>query len=131
MERAIVLPFSIDESGSVYSSSDPKKIWQSRVIAAVMTQFGERVFRPRYGGDIKSAVFENLDEAGAIIQGQVSNIFVSFLPELKLGKVTIVMDPELGTLNVTIYYALPNQDNDEVTLRTGYISRSGDIIQEY
>ena len=45
MERTIILPFSVDDSGAILSSNDPKKIWQSRVIAAVMTQFGERVQR--------------------------------------------------------------------------------------
>lgn len=131
MERAIVLPFSIDESGSIYSSSDPKQIWQSRVIAAVMTHIGERVFRPRYGGTIKSSVFENSNIASEIVKNSVTTVFASFLKELTLGQVETVMDSQYSLLNVTIYYTLPNGEQDNVTVKTGIVTRSGEITQEY
>ncbi len=131
MERAIVLPFSIDDSGSILSSNSPARIWQSRVIAAVMTQLGERVFRPQYGGTIKSSLFETYDSANAAIKKSVQNTFTSFLQSLKLGDITTSMDSQLGTLSVTIYYQLPSGESDQVSLRTGYLTRSGDVIQEY
>jgi phage baseplate assembly protein W len=131
MERAIVLPFSIDESGSIYSSNDQRKIWQSRVITAVMTHVGERVFRLNYGGTVRDSLFENADTAGDIVRGTVRSVFSSLLPKLVLNNVDTVMDYELGILDVTIYYALPNGDKDEVTVRTATLSRSGDVIQEY
>ena len=131
MERAIVLPFSIDASGSILSSNDPKKIWQSRVTAAVMTQLGERVFRPQYGGTIKSALFENADSADTLIKRSIQNTFTSFLKTLKLGDIVTSMDSQLGTLSVTIYYQLPNGASDQVSLKTGTLTRSGDVIQEY
>jgi len=131
MERAILLPFSVDESGSIYSSNDPKKIWQSRVIAAVMTHIGERVFRPRYGGLVKDALFENSEEAAALVRNTVSSVFVSFLPALSLTEVQAVMDSESGVLNVTIYYTLPNGEQDEVSVKTGTLTRAGEITQEY
>lgn len=131
MERAITLPFSIDESGSISSSNDQKKIWQSRVIAVVMTQLGERVFRPRYGGTIKSSVFENENEAAARIRESVSSVFASFLPKLALTEVRISMDVNLSVLNVIIYYKLPSGEQDAVTVKTATLTRSGDITQEY
>ena len=131
MERAITLPFSIDESGSIISSNDQKKIWQSRVIAVVMTQLGERVFRPRYGGTIKSSVFENENEAAARIRESVSSVFASFLPKLALTEVRISMDVNLSVLNVIIYYKLPSGEQDAVTVKTATLTRSGDITQEY
>jgi phage baseplate assembly protein W len=131
MERAITLPFSVDESGSINSSNDQKKIWQSRVIAAVMTALGERVFRPRYGGTIKSAVFENENEAADRIRESTALVFASFLPKLSLTEVKISMDVELGILNVIIYYKLPSGEQDAVTVKTATLTRSGDITQEY
>jgi hypothetical protein len=131
MERAIVLPFSIDASGSILSSADPTKIWQSRVIAAVMTQLGERVFRPQYGGTIKSALFENSAGADAVIKKSVKNTFSAFLKTLKLKDIVTSMDSQLGTISVTIYYQLPNGQLDQVSLKTGVLTLSGDVIQEY
>lgn len=131
MERSIVLPFSIDASGSILSSNDPKRIWQSRVIAAVMTQLGERVFRPQYGGTIKSALFENSDGANTVIRRSVQNTFSSFLKSLKLVDIVTAMDSQLGTISVTIYYQLPNGQADQVSLKTGVLTLSGDVTQEY
>lgn len=131
MERAIVLPFSVDTSGSILSSNDPKKIWQSRVISVVMTQLGERVFRSQYGGTIKSALFENIDSADTLVRRSVEGTFASFLKTLELTNIEMSMDSQKGAISVTIYYKLPSGQLDQVSLRTGTLTRSGDIIQEY
>ena len=131
MERAMTIPFSIDESGSIASSVDPKKIWQSRVIAAVMTNLKERVFRPSWGGSIKSAVFESEEMAKTIIDSSIRSVFGLNLRELSLSKVESSMDAQFGQLTVTIYYTLPNNEKDQITVRTGISTRSGDITQEY
>jgi len=131
MERAITLPFSIDESGSVLSSNDPRVIWQSRVIAAVMTELGERVFRPSYGGTINSSVFETEEMAKGMVVSSISSVFGSYLTSLSLIKVESSMDSQFGALTVTIYYTLPNNQEDQVTVKTGTVNRSGEITQEY
>jgi len=131
MERTIILPFSVDDSGAILSSNDPKKIWQSRVIAAVMTQFGERVQRPTYGGTIKSSLFDTADGATTAIKRSVENTFGSYLKSLKLQDIRTSMDSQLGTLSVTIYYQLPSGEFDQVSVKSGALTRSGDLIQEY
>jgi len=131
MERAIILPFSVDASGSILSSNDPAKIWKTRVLKAVMTHMGERVFRPKYGGTIKSALFETADSADSLIRISVKTTFTSYLKQLSLIDIKTAMDSQLGTLSVTIYYQLPNGESDQVSIKTGILTRSGDVIQEY
>jgi phage baseplate assembly protein W len=131
MERAIILPFSIDASGSILSSNNQSKIWQSRVIAAVMTHVGERVFRPKYGGTIKSSLFENSDAAVTLVTRSIESTFTSYLNSLRLKDIKTSMDSQSGTLSVTIYYQLPNGELDQVSLKSGLLTRSGDVIQEY
>jgi phage baseplate assembly protein W len=131
MERAIVLPFSVDSSGSILSSNDQRVIWQSRVISAVMTEIGERVFRPQYGGRIKSSLFQAESDATRIANESVAEVFTNFLPALVLNNVSATMDEQEGTLSLTINYTLPNKDKGQVSLKTGTLNRSGDIIQEY
>lgn len=130
MERAIVIPFSIDESGAIASSNDPHRIWQSRVIACVMTNLGERVHRPSYGGAIQEALFSTQTEAADIVRNSVSISFSEHLPQLSLTSVSTSMDINTGELSATIYYALPSGDLSEATLKTGFLTRSGEIIQE-
>ena len=130
MERAITLPFSINESGGISSSSDPRLIWQSRVTAAVLTELGERVMRPTFGGRIQSSVFETPNSAAIAIKSSVQETFGSYLQDLILNSVNSTMDPQLGTLNVTIDYTLPSGQKDQLTVKTASLTRSGDITQE-
>jgi len=131
MERAIVLPFSIDDSGSILSSNDQRVIWQSRVTAAVMTEIGERVFRPQYGGTLKESLFQNEAEAIKTATDSVTAVFSTFLKALVLKNVSAIMNEQEGTLSLTISYTLPNKENGQVSLKTGTLNRSGDVIQEY
>lgn len=130
MERAITLPFTIDESGSIGSSNDPRKIWQSRVIACVMTSMGERLHRPSYGGSIQSALFTTQSEAAMVVNNSVKNSFSEQLPMLELNDVATSMDIETGVLSATIYYTLPSGEQDSAVLKTGFLTRSGELIQE-
>jgi phage baseplate assembly protein W len=131
MQRAIVLPFSIDSSGSILSSNDPRVIWQSRVTAAVMTEMGERVFRPEYGGKIKEALFQNSTDAANLVEASIQGVFKNYLPYLVLNNVRSSMDTQSGVLSLTIDYTLPNKEKAQISLTTGTLTRSGEIIQEY
>jgi hypothetical protein len=131
MERAIILPFSVDASGSILSSNNQKQIWQSRVTAAVMTEIGERVFRPTYGGTIKSSLFESDADASSIIANSVKDVFNKHLASLVLLNVSASIDQQEGLLSVTIDYALPNKDKAQVSFKTGTLDRTGKVTQEY
>jgi phage baseplate assembly protein W len=131
MERSIVLPFSVDSSGTILSSNDQRIIWQSRVTSAVLTQIGERVFRPNYGGTIQSALFQTLEEAAEIAAASVREVFGLYLNALVLDQTQTSLNQQEGTLTLTIDYTLPNQDKGQVSLKAGILNRSGDIIQEY
>jgi phage baseplate assembly protein W len=131
MERAIVLPFSVDSSGSILSSNDQKAIWQSRVVTAVMTEVGERVFRPQYGGHIKSSLFENDADAISTVANSVKDVFNKYLTFLVLNNVSGAIDQQEGVLSVTIDYTLPNREKAQVSFKTGVLDRTGKVIQEY
>jgi phage baseplate assembly protein W len=131
MERAIILPFSIDASGSILSSNDQRAIWQSRVVSAVLTEIGERVFRPEYGGNIKDALFQSETDAINIAAASVREVFGLYLKALVLNDVQATLNQQDGTLSLTIDYTLPNQEKAQAVLKTGTLNRSGDVIQEF
>jgi len=131
MERAIILPFSVDSSGSILSSNDQKAIWQSRVVTSVMTEIGERVFRPQYGGTVKSSLFETDSDAINTVASSVKDVFNKYLTSLVLNKVSGAIDQQEGVLSVTIDYTLPNREKAQVSFKTGVLDRTGNVIQEY
>jgi phage baseplate assembly protein W len=131
MERAIILPFSVDSSGSILSSSDQRLIWQSRVTAAVLTEIGERVFRPEYGGSIRSSLFHPDNEAATIAAASIREVFGHYLKPLTLNDVTATLNQQDGVISLTIDYTLPNREKVQLSLKTGTLNRSGEVIQEF
>ena len=92
MSKAISLPFSFDSNGGVAYTTDDRKIWQDRVVLAVMTYFGERVMRPNYGSSVEEATFENTTTAISMINQAIAGAFSFWLPDLALGKVEKILD---------------------------------------
>lgn len=132
MSTAISLPFAFDaSSGGVATTTDQAKIWQNRVIVAVMTNMGERVMRPTFGSDAPKTVGHNLSDAISIIKQSVSVAFSRWLPDLDLVDTTGFTDPTDGYLIVQIKYKYRSQSiNQTVNIKTAILSRSGDVILE-
>jgi len=129
-ERAISMPFSIDASGGVAYSEKLEKIWQDRVLLAVMTNFGERVMRPDFGGTVPSTLFENVNDAISLIKQSVQVTFARWLKPLTLLSVSGYVGDD-NVLMVEIFYNLRESSQEQsVTIKTAILSRSGDIILE-
>lgn len=129
-ERAISMPFSIDSSGGIGYSEKLEKIWQDRVLLAVMTNLGERVMRPSFGGTVSFSLFENPNDAITLIRQSVQITFATWLrPLTLLGVSGYVGDDSI--LMIEIFYNLRESSQEQsVTIKTAILSRSGDIILE-
>jgi phage baseplate assembly protein W len=102
--RAIDFPFRLDSNGSLALCPSYPHVVRSQVIDAVMTNLGERVFRPRYGCDFQAALFDPSDElvredAASMIKTRLSSLVTRAI----VRSVTIELgDP--GTVIITILY---------------------------
>lgn len=132
MSKALSLPFHFDvASGGLASTTDTAKMWQDRVIVAVMTNLGERVMRPTFGSDAPKTVGHNLSDAVSIISQSITVAFSRWLTDLDLLEVTGFTDSVDGYLVIQIKYKYRAQNiNQTVNIKTAILSRSGDIIQE-
>lgn len=129
-ERAISMPFSIDASGGIAYSEKLEKIWQDRVLLAVMTALNERVMRPSFGGTVSSSLFENPNDAIILIKQSVQITFARWLTQLTLIDVTGYVSDD-SSLVIEIFYNLRESSQEQsVTIKTAILSRSGDIILE-
>ena len=136
MIKTIDYPFTFSKSfdgkniSSVAYTTDPKKIWQNRILMVLGTRPGERIMRPDFGSNLYTVLFESQSDALSIASTSINEAFVSWLPDLTLKQVNPSFDKNTNTLIINILYGLPNGEVDSVTINTGIFNRSGDLIQE-
>ena len=131
MSAAISLPFNFTQYGGVDYTQDPAKIWQDRVVVAVMTDLGERVMRPTFGSDVPKSVGESVNDALNIIRQSIEVTFGRWLKDLTLLNVEGYTDEYDGYLVVEITYNYRAQNlTQTLTIKTAVLSRSGDVLLE-
>ena len=103
--KAVSFPFRLSAAKGVAVASTYEEIVRGQVIDALMTNQGERVFRPRYGCDIQAALFDPRDElvrrdAAAVIAKRLGD----FVPRCIVRNVTVEAPPDSTVLYVNITY---------------------------
>jgi len=129
-ELAIALPFSIDDFGSVATTTSQSKIWADRVRSAVGTALSERVFRENYGTTIPSKLWDSVDTMSEIIQEQIETVFNRDLENLTLDEVDVNYDERKETIFAEISYFLPNNEQTSITIGVATISPTEPIVEE-
>ncbi len=102
--KAIAIPFRFTGE-RVRATDNYDEIVRGQVIDALMTNQGERVFRPRYGCDIQAALFDPRDElvrkdAASIIKRRLEQ----FVPRAFIRDVTVSAPGDEPILYVNIHY---------------------------
>jgi hypothetical protein len=129
-ELAIALPFSIDDFGSIATTTSQPKIWADRVRSAVGTTLFERVFRENYGTTIPSKLWDNVDTMNEVIQEQLELVFDRDLQNLTLDDVDVNYDERKETIFAEISYFLPNNEQTSITIGVATISPTEPIVEE-
>lgn len=72
-----------------------------------LTNKGERVFNPNFGGDISRYVFEPNDPATTeILKKGIEDDIKLIFPMVKLKEVIVTSDPEYHSITVQIFYSV-------------------------
>lgn len=123
-ELTMSLPFRIDEYGTVAATVDQSKIWADRVRSVVGTAVGERVYRPEFGCDAATTVFETEEETEALLTTEIRNAFLDYLPLCSLEGVVVVVDEQTRVVNAEVTYTTP--DSNTFSLQIGVATINGD-----
>jgi phage baseplate assembly protein W len=129
-EIAIALPFTIDPYGKVTTTTDQSKIWADRVRSVLGTAVRERVMRSEFGTFIPYTAFDTQEEAQSTIENEVKTAFLNQLPLLSLGSVSSTFDEFTGIINITVIYALPNDQQVSTTIGLASIKGTTPIYEE-
>lgn len=106
--RAIQYPFHLDRNKNVAECVSYDDVVRGQVIDALMTNQGERVFRPRYGCDVQAALFDPTDElvrrdAAAFLKTKLENTVTRAIIR------SVTLDPQLGFSQPTpLYHSDPS-----------------------
>lgn len=117
--KAFAIPFTLTTT-AISVTDNYYEIVRGQVIDALMTNQGERVFKPQYGCDVQSALFDPRDEltrhdAGAVIKRRLEQ----FVPRCVVSKVEIVVPDVSSLVYINVTYrpsALANEVTLEVSL---------------
>ena len=89
---------------------------KSNLINYVLTNKGERLYDPNFGGDIRRAIFEaNDDLTFDEIAVRLEKEILQYVPNIILQSVIIKRDPYNNLVNIIINYQL-NQQNQQVVV---------------
>ena len=102
---------------------DKAAIIQS-VTALLLTNKGERPFKPDLGCDIRRSLFEPLDYATAgLIRSQVVEVLGKYEPRIAVENVIVTPDEESNGYEVELYFRIVGRD-DEVVATEFFLERT-------
>ena len=94
---------------------------KANLINYLLTNKGERVFRPNFGSNLRSLLFENIVDAElqdlqSIIQEDIGRFF----PNVTVKEIEFNNDPDRNEINFTLIYEIINlgvEDNLEIVIQ--------------
>ena len=103
------ISFKKATSGDVLTIKDIEAVKRS-VKLLVLTQFGERPFRPTIGSSVYSSLFENATEFTKLtIQQSVKDVLNNFEPRARLIKVDVNFDNiDNNSIGIDIHFYVVN-----------------------
>ena len=81
---------------------------KSQLINYVLTNKGERLFDPNFGGDIRRMLFDPTTNVDSIIATLEQGI-LEYVPGVIINNITINTDPDSYTANLIIDYSIYDQ----------------------
>ena len=94
------------------------------VTALLLTNKGERPFKPDLGCDIRRSLFEPLDYATAgLIRSQVVEVLGKYEPRIAVENVKVTPDEESNGYEVELYFRIVGRD-DEVVATEFFLERT-------
>lgn len=104
---------NISVFNSTITSKDQIK---SNLINYVLTNKGERLYDPNFGGDVRRAIFEaNDDSTFDNIATRLEDEILYYVPNIILQSIIIKRSPDTNTVTLSINYQL-NQQNQQVVI---------------
>tara|TARA_R110000796_G_C14486100_1_gene427224 strand:- start:708 stop:1115 length:408 start_codon:yes stop_codon:yes gene_type:complete len=82
---------------------------KANLVNYLLTNRGERVFRPNFGADLRSLLFENIiDTTTNDLKNTIQNDIVQFFPNVNIKEIEFNNLPDENVVNFTLIYQIVN-----------------------
>jgi phage baseplate assembly protein W len=89
-----------------YNTRDQIK---ANMVNYLLTNKGERIFKPRFGADLRNLLFDNiLDITTEDLQSTIQNELSVYFPNVEVKEIQFNNQPDNNTVNFTITYQIVN-----------------------
>ena len=95
---------------------------KANMVNYLLTNKGERVFRPNFGADLRNLLFENiLDVTNEDLKSTIQNDIIQFFPSVEIKEIQFNNEPDENTVNFTLTYQIVNFGvEDEINILLQY-----------
>ena len=107
-------PFRIGKDGRTAQVSTPEDHIREEIIQLILTNPGERVVQPEFGGGVRRLVFENADEVtGGMTKAMLTQAVSRYLGHrVTLEDLDVIIENE--TIDITINYRIAGTEDTRV-----------------
>ena len=111
----VSIPFSNSSVfNQTFNTADQTK---SNLINYFLTNKGERILNPTYGGDLRSLLFEQItEETISVLQQRISTDLENRFPIIEIKSLVINPQSDLNIVNIVLTYNVLNLENEVIEI---------------
>ena len=111
----VSIPFSKSSVfNQTFTTADQVK---SNLINYFLTNKGERILNPTYGGDLRNLLFEQItEETLSVLQKRIENDLENKFPIIEVKSLAINPQPDFNIVNIVLTYNALNLENEVIEI---------------
>jgi len=117
---SVVLGFSLPMSGrAVFNPTyTTKEVVKTNLINWLLTNRGERVFRPNFGADLRALLWEGInDGTTSALEDRIKDNITSNFPTIEIKKINFDNQTDRNTINFILDYEVHNiGETDQINI---------------
>jgi len=117
---SVVLGFSLPMSGrAVFNPTyTTKEVVKTNLINWLLTNRGERVFRPNFGADLRALLWEGInDGTTSALEDRIKDNIISNFPTIEIKKINFDNQTDRNTINFILDYEVHNiGETDQINI---------------
>ena len=107
--RAVGFGFPLDGDAVFVPTYTTREQTKANLLNYLLTNKGERVFRPNFGADLRSLLFENIQDSTIDdIQASIQRDISIFFPNVIVQQIEFNNEPDNNEINFTLTYEVVN-----------------------
>ena len=117
---SVALGFSFPLSGrAVFNPTfTTREVVKTNLVNWLLTNRGERVFRPNFGADLRALIWEGInDGTTSALESRIRDNIAANFPSIEVRKINFDNQPDRNTINFILTYSIQNMGaEDEINI---------------